>query len=108
MNSDSDVMSFSSDTAAVEAQTLLLNASSVSGLRLTLDSIVAGVVTSVISWVTLYYLFCVFSPRHTSEWHCRSVTVLHAIIVVILSGWSAFVEGPWPFTDPGLIMYFLT
>ena len=65
------------------------------------DSIVAGVVTSAISWTTLYFLFCAYSPQHTKQWHCRWVTVLHATIVVAMSGWSVFVQGPWPFTHPG-------
>jgi len=66
------------------------------------DSIAgAGAVTSVIGWTTLYYLLCTYLPQWTSEWHCRLITVLHAVIVVMLSAWSVFVQGPWPFTDPG-------
>jgi len=67
----------------------------------TFDSIVTGIVTSVIGWTTVYFLFCNYLPHHTSEWHCRCVTVLHAVIVVMLSAWSAFIQGPWPFSDPG-------
>jgi len=48
-----------------------------------------------------------YSPRHTSEWHCRWVTVLHAIAVVMLSAWSVFVQGPWPFTEPGNVSLFV-
>jgi len=105
MNTDGDVTFYPSDTAAEKAQTLLVDDTSP---RLpTVDGIVAGAVTSVISWTTLYYLFVTYSPRHTSEWHCRSITVLHAVIVVTLSGWSVFLHGPWPFTDPGNISLFL-
>jgi len=108
MNSDGDVTSYPSDTAAEKAQMLLADALSYSSPRLlTFDSIVAGVVISVIGWTTLYYLFGTYSPHHTSEWNCRWVTVLHAITVVILSGWSVFVQGPWPFTHPGNVSLFL-
>jgi len=102
MNTDSDVTLYPSNTAAEKTQTLLVDASP---RLLTFDGIVAGVVTCVISWTTLYYLFGTYSPRHTSEWHCRWITVLHAVIVVMLSGWSVFVHGPWPFTDPGNVYH---
>jgi len=83
------------------------DASSDSSLTLlTFDTTVAGVVTSFVGWTTLFWLLCAYSPRHTSEWHCRWVTVLHAITVVILSAWSVFVQGPWPFTDPGNVSLF--
>jgi len=108
MNGDSDVTSFLLDTAA-EVQTLQMDSSSDSSLRLlTFDSTVAGVVTSFVGWTTLYCLFCTYLHHHTSEWHCRWITVLHATIVVALSAWSAFVQGPWPFTDPGNVSLFLT
>jgi len=67
----------------------------------TFDGTIAGVITSVIGWTTLYYVLCTYLRRHTNEWHCRWITVLHAIVVVMLSAWSVFVQGPWPFTDPG-------
>ena len=96
MNTDGDVTFYPSETAAEKPQTLLVDAR-----LLTFDSVVAGVVTSVVGWTTLYYVFGSYSPRHSSEWHCRWITVLHAVVVVMLSGWSVFVHGPWPFTDPG-------
>jgi len=106
MNDDSDVMSIPFDVAAEDVQTLPMDALPAGVLRLfTFDGIVAGVVASVIGWTSLYYLFCTYSPHHTTEWHCRMVTVLHACIVVILSAWSAFVQGPWPFTDPGNVSF---
>jgi len=86
-----------------------MDADALSDSSLTLlifNSTVAGVVTSFIGWTTLFWLLCAYSPHHTSEWHCRWVTVLHAIIVVILSAWSVFVQGPWPFTDPGNVSLF--
>jgi len=93
MNDDSDVASLSWDTGAEKVDA-------------SWDSIAAaGVVTSVIGWTTLYYLLCTYSSHRTSEWHCRVVTVLHAVIVVMLSAWSVFVQGPWPFTDPGNVVF---
>ena len=90
-------------------QTLPMDADALSGsspMLLTFDSTVAGVVTSCIGWTTLYWVLCAHLPHYTSEWHCRWVTVLHAVIVVILSAWSVFVQGPWPFTDPGNVSVF--
>ena len=85
-----------------------MDATSDSSLSLlSFDSSVAGVVTSFIGWMTLYCLFCTYILDHTSEWHCRLVTVLHAVVIVMLSAWSAFVQGPWPFTDPGNVSLFL-
>jgi len=101
MNGNNDVYT-QSDAAGDKIQTLPADALPESRLGLlTFDSMITGVVASVIGWTTLYYLFCTHFPRYTGEWHCRWVTVLHASVVVTLSAWSVFVQGPWPFTDPG-------
>ena len=61
-------------------------------------------------WCMLYHLSHILSPvrpdktKNSSEWHCRRITVIHAVVVVILSAWSAFVQGPWPFTHPGIVV----
>jgi len=102
MNDNNDVPYPASDVAADKIQTLHKDALPEIRLGLlTFDRIVAGAVASAIGWTSLYYLFCTYFSRYTSEWHCRWVTVLHASTVVILSAWSVFVQGPWPFTDPG-------
>lgn len=107
MNGDGDLLYTQSDAAADKMQTVSEDALTESRLGfLTFDSTVAGVVASVIGWTTLYHLFCNYFTRDTSEWHCRLVTVLHASIVVALSAWSVFVQGPWPFTDPGSVSPF--
>ena len=107
MNGDSDALSTPSDAVADKMQTVPEDVLFESRLvLLTFDSIVAGIVASVIGWTSLYYLFCTYFPHYTREWHCRWVTVLHASIVVALSAWSAFVQGPWPFTDPGSVSLF--
>jgi len=108
MNGNSDAAYPASDAVAEKIQTLPKDALPESRLGLiTFDGIVAGSVASVIGWTSLYYLFCTYFRYYTSEWHCRWVTVLHASIVVTLSAWSVFVQGPWPFTDPGTVSLFL-
>ncbi|KAJ8316685.1 hypothetical protein KUTeg_005763 [Tegillarca granosa] len=52
-------------------------------------------------WSSLYFTFCLLNPRRSYEWHCRSVTAIHAIVVTFLSAWCGFVQGPWPFTEAG-------
>jgi len=104
MNGDSDVLSISTDSAAENMQTLLLDKfADDTVVLLSYDTIIVASVTSVVGWTSLYYLLCISLPHHSSEWHCRCVTALHAVIVVILSAWSVFVQGPWPFTDPGTV-----
>ena len=53
-------------------------------------------------WTTLYSTLCVLNPRRSYEWHCRIVTVIHGITVTAMSAWCGFIQGPWPFTHPGL------
>ncbi|KAJ8305175.1 hypothetical protein KUTeg_017273 [Tegillarca granosa] len=55
-------------------------------------------------WSSLYFTFCLLNPRRSYEWHCRSVTAIHAIVVTFLSAWCGFVQGPWPFTEAGAAM----
>jgi hypothetical protein len=68
---------------------------------------VLGATASALIWSSLYFVFCFVNPSCNTEWHCREVTALHAITVVALSGWSAFLQGPWPLSDPGQFSYFL-
>lgn len=63
---------------------------------------VAGAVTSVSGWATVYILVRALSPDRSHEWHCRMVTMMHAYLIVSMAAWSGFVQGPWPFTDPGM------
>ena len=58
-------------------------------------------VSACLAWTTLYFVLCLTNSRRSFEWHCRIVTVIHALLVVSLSAWAGFIEGPWPFTDPG-------
>ncbi|XP_005110790.1 TLC domain-containing protein 5 [Aplysia californica] len=52
-------------------------------------------------WVTLYFLLCLLNPGRSYEWHCRSVTVLHAAIISALAAYGALIMGPNPFTEAG-------
>lgn len=63
-------------------------------------SLIVGAV-SCFGWTALYLALCKLRPQKCGEWHCREVTALHAVTVVSLSAWCGFVQGPWPFTDPG-------
>jgi len=69
---------------------------------------VPGVVTTCVGWTTLYFVIRTLSPSRNAEWHCRLVAMLHASLIVSLAAWSGFVQGPWPFTDPGLWSTFFT
>ncbi|XP_061184634.1 TLC domain-containing protein 5-like isoform X2 [Saccostrea echinata] len=57
-------------------------------------------------WCTLYFGLCHWKPHKSNEWHCRTVTAVHAVVVCFLCIWCAFVQGPWPFTEAGLPMLF--
>lgn len=56
---------------------------------------------SSILWYCFYRLLLKSKPTFGGEWHCRIVTAVHAVIISLLSYWCGFVQGPWPFTDPG-------
>ncbi|ESP00039.1 hypothetical protein LOTGIDRAFT_67180, partial [Lottia gigantea] len=56
----------------------------------------------LIGWLSLYFLlFKLFPTSQYSEWNCRIVTVIHAIGISLIAGYSSFIEGPWPLTDAG-------
>ncbi|XP_053188149.1 TLC domain-containing protein 5 [Scomber japonicus] len=62
---------------------------------------VLEVIFSVIGWLCLYKLFgCIFSKRGP-EWNCRLVTFSHGVIIVLLTGYVTFIDGPWPLTHAG-------
>lgn len=52
-------------------------------------------------WCSLYFGLCLLKPQQSNEWHCRTVTAIHAVVVCLLSMWCAFIQGPWPFTNAG-------
>ncbi|XP_070202013.1 TLC domain-containing protein 5-like [Littorina saxatilis] len=60
-----------------------------------------SVLLSLFSWCSLYFTLRHLQPHRKAEWHCRTVTVCHAVLVTLLSFWSGMIQGPWPFTDAG-------
>uniref|UniRef100_A0A0B6ZI29 TLC domain-containing protein n=1 Tax=Arion vulgaris TaxID=1028688 RepID=A0A0B6ZI29_9EUPU len=59
------------------------------------------VLTYVFLWTTLYFTLCLWNSARSYEWHCRTVTTVHAIIVSCMAIYCTFRFGPWPFTDAG-------
>lgn len=60
-----------------------------------------GVLCSLTGWFALYRLFCSACAQRRPEWNCRLVTLSHGVLIVLLTGYVAFVDGPWPFTHAG-------
>ena len=64
--------------------------------------VVTDIVLSTCLWTAAYGILCWYDKnRHSYEWCTRAVTFVHAYLVVVLSAWCGFIQGPWPFTDPG-------
>ncbi|XP_060604190.1 TLC domain-containing protein 5-like [Ruditapes philippinarum] len=53
------------------------------------------------TWSTLYFTLCILNPKRSYEWHIRTVTLIHAVLVSLLGAYGAIVIGPWPFTQSG-------
>nr|XP_061818739.1 TLC domain-containing protein 5-like [Nerophis lumbriciformis]XP_061818740.1 TLC domain-containing protein 5-like [Nerophis lumbriciformis] len=62
---------------------------------------VLQVLCSLIGWSGLYVAFCGVSPRRGPEWNCRMVTLSHGVVIVLLTAYVIFVDGPWPLTHAG-------
>ncbi|XP_078538284.1 TLC domain-containing protein 5 isoform X1 [Lissotriton helveticus] len=59
------------------------------------------VACSFIGWFSLYASFCHLNTNRSYEWNCRIVTVIHGFLIISLSAYVGFIDGPWPFTHPG-------
>ena len=80
------------------------------------DTTILAIIACFLGWTTLYFSLVIFHPNPhprsfrgqscVAEWHCRLVTIVHASTVVSMSAWCGFVQGPWPFTQPGESSYF--
>lgn len=68
---------------------------------------VLPVVALSLFWTGLYLFFRFLNASKSPELHCRYIACVHAITVVMMSGWSGFIQGPWPFTDPGKFIIFI-
>ncbi|XP_005303815.2 TLC domain-containing protein 5-like [Chrysemys picta bellii] len=64
-------------------------------------SVIFQVTCSLTAWLSLYACFCYWNKHRTYEWSCRLVTLMHGVIVTCLSGYVAFIDGPWPLTHAG-------
>ncbi|XP_029029891.2 TLC domain-containing protein 5 [Betta splendens] len=59
------------------------------------------VVCSLIGWFCLYLLFCCTFTHRGPEWNCRLVTLSHGVLIVLLTAYVIFIDGPWPLTHAG-------
>ncbi|XP_015192810.1 TLC domain-containing protein 5 [Lepisosteus oculatus] len=66
-----------------------------------MTSLLLEVSCSLMGWIALYASLCHLDDRHGYEWNCRLVTLLHGVLIVCLTAYIGFVDGPWPFTSPG-------
>ncbi|XP_053341808.1 TLC domain-containing protein 5 [Clarias gariepinus] len=56
---------------------------------------------SLIGWLLLYILLRHVNRKCDAEWNCRLITLLHGVLIVLLTAYIGFVDGPWPFTHAG-------
>ena len=63
---------------------------------------VVCVSTCMLGWTFLYAWLCYMLPYKSCEWNCRLVTVIHAVFIMAVTGWSMFIQGPNPLVDPGM------
>lgn len=68
---------------------------------LQVDMAVLEVFCSLIGWSSLYLLFCWTFAQQDSEWKCRLVTLSHGVVIVPLTAYVVFIDGPWPLTHAG-------
>jgi len=66
-----------------------------------MTSLPVVVLLSLSGWVALYVILCSINGSRGYEWNCRLVTLLHGVLVVCLTAYIGYVDGPWPFTYPG-------
>ncbi|XP_028838446.1 TLC domain-containing protein 5 [Denticeps clupeoides] len=55
----------------------------------------------LIGWISLYLFICYVNASRGYEWNCRLVTLFHGVVIVLLTAYIGFIDGPWPFTYPG-------
>ncbi|XP_036393038.1 TLC domain-containing protein 5a isoform X2 [Megalops cyprinoides] len=66
-----------------------------------MTSLVVEVGICLIGWITLYAILCYLNGCRGYEWNCRLVTLFHGILIVCVTAYIGYVDGPWPFTHPG-------
>ncbi|XP_010868625.1 TLC domain-containing protein 5 [Esox lucius] len=55
----------------------------------------------LLGWISLYFVFCYLNGQRDQEWNCRLVTLTHGVIIVCLTAYICFIDGPWPLTHAG-------
>uniref|UniRef100_A0A3Q3JNV2 TLC domain-containing protein n=1 Tax=Monopterus albus TaxID=43700 RepID=A0A3Q3JNV2_MONAL len=58
-------------------------------------------ICSLTGWLCLYVLFCCTFTQRGPEWSCRLVTLSHGVLIVLLTAYVVFIDGPWPLTHAG-------
>ncbi|KAG9348266.1 hypothetical protein JZ751_002001, partial [Albula glossodonta] len=66
-----------------------------------MTSLILEVCASLIGWIAVYTMLCYLNGHRGYEWNCRLVTLFHGILVVCVTAYIGYVDGPWPFTHPG-------
>ena len=64
-------------------------------------AVILAILGSFLVWFDAYSLLQVINYNCSSEWNCRIITAIHAVIVTFISFLSAFILGPWPFNYIG-------
>ncbi|XP_053703683.1 TLC domain-containing protein 5-like [Synchiropus splendidus] len=57
--------------------------------------------SSLLGWSSLYLFFCCLFVSRGPEWSCRLVTLSHGVVIVLLTAYVIFIDGPWPLTHAG-------
>ncbi|XP_072319126.1 TLC domain-containing protein 5a [Eucyclogobius newberryi] len=65
--------------------------------------IVASASLCLCGWTGLYFALCRINRLRSYEWNCRLVTLLHGISAICITTYIGYVDGPWPFDDPGTL-----
>lgn len=60
-----------------------------------------GILVCLLGWLSLYAFLCHANSCHDYEWNCRLVTLVHGIVAVAITAYIGYVDGPWPFSNPG-------
>ena len=83
----------------IKDNSLFLFQNSIRSTKIMTDALT--VLAWAFAWSTMYFLLCLWNPKRSFEWHIRTVTITHALLVSILGIYSVFVLGPWPFDSSG-------
>ncbi|XP_033833339.1 TLC domain-containing protein 5a [Periophthalmus magnuspinnatus] len=68
-----------------------------------MEVIVACAFLCLCFWTALYFTLCRVNRLHSYEWNCRLVTLLHGISAICTTTFIGYVDGPWPFDNPGTL-----